>query len=148
MRTRYRFRHEWHVAATTDAVRELLQDVQGYGAWWPNVRVLADTSTERRRGAELEVRAPIGYRTRISLTESVTNRDELRALVGGDLAGWCAWRILGARGGTRVALEQDVDVRAPLLRLASPLLHHRLAGQHSAVMRAAEQGMRRALGDG
>ena len=51
MRTLYRFSHEWQVAATTDAVRALLEDVPGYGAWWPRVRVVGDASTETRRAA-------------------------------------------------------------------------------------------------
>ena len=146
MRTLYRFSHEWQVAATTDAVRALLEDVPDYGAWWPRVRVVGDASTETRRAARLEVRAPLGYRIRFSITESVTTREELRALLAGDLDGWCVWRVTPVPGGTRVVFAQEVEARSRLLRLASPLLHHALAAQHARVMRGAETGMRRALG--
>ena len=145
MRTLYRFSHEWQVAATTDAVRALLEDVPGYGAWWPRVRVVGDASTETRRAARLEVRAPLGYRIRFSNTESVTTREELRALLAGDLDCWCVWRVTPVPGGTRVVFAQEVEARSRLLRLASPLLHHALAAQHARVMRGAETGMRRAL---
>lgn len=147
MRTHYRFGQEWVVRARPDAVLALLQDVPGYGAWWPGVRVLGDVSTATRRAAELEVRAPAGYRIRFTLTESVTAHDELRGLIRGDLEGWCGWRITPARGGTRVGFAQEVEVRSRLLRLASPLLHHQLAAQHGRLVRAAGVGMRRALAD-
>lgn len=145
MRTHYRFGHEWVVQARPDAVLALLEDVPGYGAWWPGVRVLGDRSTPSRRAAELEVRAPAGYRIRFTLTESVTAQDELRGLLRGDLEGWCAWRIITARDGTRVVFAQEAEARARLLRLASPLLHHQLAAQHERLLRASERGMRRAL---
>lgn len=147
MRTHYRFGDEWLVAARPDAVLALLTDVAGYGAWWPGVRVLGDISTRSRRAAALEVRAPLGYRIRFTIAESVVERGELRAIVGGDLEGWCMWRVSPARGGTRVVFAQQVEARSRFLRLASPLLHHRLAGQHTALLRAAADGMRRALAD-
>ncbi|GEK79247.1 SRPBCC family protein [Agrococcus baldri] len=148
MRTHYRFGHEWQVQARPDAVRALLEDVAGYGAWWPGLRVLADASTPSRRAARLEVRAPLGYRIRFTLTESSVDRHELRALLRGDLEGWCMWRVVATRGGSRVVFAQEVEARSRLLRLASPLLHHRLAGQHAALLGAAADGMRRALADG
>ncbi|MEV7527027.1 SRPBCC family protein [Agrococcus sediminis] len=145
MRSRYRFDHDWHLDTGADAVLALLEDVPGYGRWWPGVRVLDAAPAARARAADLEVRAPAGYRIRISIAEEARADDELRASIRGDLDGWSAWRVRPEGVGTRVAFAQEVDARKPLLRLASPVLHRVLAAQHAAVMRRAEQGMRAAL---
>lgn len=151
MRTHYRFDHAWHVDAAADALLALLEDVRGYGAWWPAVRVTGGSSTAGIRAADLEVRAPLGYRLRITLREeeaaegAEARHGELRAAVGGDLEGWCSWRVTPDGGGSHVDFAQEVEVRARPLRAASPLLHGAFARQHAAVIRSAERGMRRVL---
>lgn len=154
MRTHYRFGQEWQLQARADAVLALLRDVPGYERWWPGVRVLGDASTPDARGAHLEVRAPLGYRIRVTITEQAgteqadtapASADQLRVAMTGDLEGWATWRVRPVPGGTRVLFAQEVEARRPLLRALSPLLHNRLAAQHNRVMRDAEQGMRTAL---
>lgn len=144
MRTDYRFDHAWHVGATPDAVMALLEDVRGYGAWWPAVRVTGGSPGEPR-SADLKVRAPLGYRLRITLTEQERLPGELRAAIGGDLDGWSSWRVTPEGDGSRVDFAQAVEVRGGLLRAASPLLHGLFARQHAAVMRSAEHGMHAAV---
>lgn len=139
----YRFHHAWSVTADAIAVRALAEDVAGYGAWWPAVRVLEATGGPRRSGV-VEVRPPLGYRIRIRLTEQPSTEHELRAAVSGDLEGWCAWSIRAEGPVTRVAFDQAVVARALPLRLARPA-RRLLEGQHAAVLRAAETGMRAAL---
>ncbi|ROR65698.1 SRPBCC family protein [Agrococcus jenensis] len=152
MRTHYRFDHAWQLDAAPEAVLALLEDLSGYGAWWPAVRVTGGSLTAGARTADLEVRAPLGYRLRITLAEDAHEAGgeplphELRAAISGDLQGWCAWRVEPEGVGTRVAFAQEVQVRQRVLRALSPLLHGALARQHGAVMRSAEAGMRRALG--
>jgi hypothetical protein len=143
MRTHYRFDHSWHVDAGADAVLALLEDVGGYGAWWPAVRVTG--GSDAARTADLEVRAPLGYRLRITLTEQEPRPAELRAAISGDLDGWSSWRVTPEGGGSRVDFAQEVEARSRTLRAASPLLHGLFARQHAAVMRSAERGMRAAL---
>lgn len=147
MCTHYRFDAEWVVHAGADAVRALVRDVPGYGAWWPGVRVVGDATTAAGPAARIEVRAPAGYRIRCTIAAEIVEPDELRARITGDLDGWVAWRLDAEPAvdgaGTRVRFTQEVEVRSRLLRLASPLLHRQLAGQHDRVMRAAERGMRR-----
>jgi hypothetical protein len=150
MRTHYRFDHSWQVDAGADAVLALLEDVRGYGAWWPAVRVTGGSLAAGARTADLDVRAPLGYRLRITLTESAPAGNprapvELRAAIAGDLDGWCSWRVEPEAGGTRIQFTQEVEVRARLLRAVSPLLHGVLARQHAAVVRSAERGLRAAL---
>ena len=150
MRSHYRFDHSWHVEASPDAVLAVLEDVRGYGAWWPAVRVTGGSLPAGARTADLEVRAPLGYRLRITLTEQEQEQDErrphqLRAAIAGDLEGWCSWRVTPESAGTRVEFAQEVEARARLLRVASPLLHRVFARQHGAVMSSAEQGLRTAL---
>lgn len=143
MRTRFRFDHAWHVEAGADAVLALLEDVPGYARWWPGVRVVDGRAVPGAREARLVVRAPLGYRIRITIREAARHRGELRATISGDLEGWCAWCVTGEGARSRVDFTQQVEVRAPLLRAASRLLHGPLARQHGAVMRAAADGMRR-----
>lgn len=151
----YRFHHAWVVRADADAVRRLVDDVAGYGAWWRSVRVLGgdlgspSLASQGSRSGELEVRPPLGYRIRIRLEElpsasAAGAEDELRASVSGDLEGWCAWRLAPAPRGTAVFFDQEVVARALLLRLARPV-RPLLQAQHAAVLRHAEAGMRRAL---
>ena len=154
MRTHYRFDHSWHVGAGADAVLALLEDVRGYGAWWPAVQVTGGShgagsrsagSHSAARAADLEVRAPLGYRLRITLTEQEGRPGELHAAISGDLGGWSSGRVTPEGGGSRVDFAQEVEVRGRALRAASPLLHGLFARQHAAVMRSAAQGMRAAL---
>lgn len=153
MRMHYRFDHTWRVDAARDAVLALLEDVRAYGSWWPAVRVTGGSVGPSGRSADLEVRAPLGYRLRITLTEQHEAAGQpgradpgaLRAAIGGDLEGWCSWRVAPDGVGTRIDFAQEVEVRQPLLRLASPLLHGAFARQHAAVIRAAESGLRTAL---
>ncbi|MCR8670073.1 SRPBCC family protein [Agrococcus sp. HG114] len=146
-RAHYRFEHSWLVDAGADAVLALLEDVGGYGRWWPGVRATGSRAAPGAREAALVVRAPLGYRIRFALREAGRTADELRATMSGDLAGSCSWRVRPEAGGTRVHFEQEVEAKAPLLRLASLLLHRALAAQHALVMRRAARGMRRALAD-
>lgn len=148
MLTHYRFDSEWAVQASPDAALALLEDVPGYGEWWSGVRVLADASTGDGRAARLEVRAPLGYRIRFTLSETAASDGELLARIAGDLEGWCRWRVASAGDGATVRFAQEVEARSRLLRLASPLLHRLLAAQHTALLRAAAEGMQRELGTG
>lgn len=145
MRSHYRFGHAWHVAAAPERVRALVEDVGRYGEWWPAVRVLRGGGAPGSRTAEAVIAAPLGYALRIRLAEAAPRGDELRAAIAGDLEGWCAWWLVPRGDGTAVRFAQEVEVRAPLLRLASPLAHRALARQHGAVLRAAADGMRAAL---
>ncbi len=153
MPARYRFGHAWHVDAAPGRVRALLEDVARYDAWWPAVRVVGgdartDAGTDAgmdARTARLVVTAPLGHRLRIRLVEAAPRDRELRAAIHGDLEGWCAWRVEPDGDGSLVRFAQHVEARAPLVRLATPLLRRALERQHAAVMRAAADGMRAAL---
>jgi hypothetical protein len=147
MRTHYRFDHAWRVDAAPDAVLDLLEDVRRYGEWWPAVQVTGGSLAAPARTADLEVRAPLGYRLRITVTEqgSSGDQDELRAAISGDLEGWCSWRVTPDGVCTRIDFAQEVEVRQRVLRAASPLLHGAFARQHAAVIRSAESGLRTAL---
>ena len=148
MPARYRFGHAWHVDAAPERVRALLEDVARYDAWWPAVRVVDGSAPEAgtgARAARLVVTAPLGHRLRIRLVEAPPRDRELRATIRGDLEGWCAWRVEPDGDGSLVRFAQHVEARAPLVRLATPLLRRVLERQHAAVMRAAADGMRAAL---
>lgn len=148
MRTRYRFDHSWHVDAVPDAVLALLEDVAGYERWWPGLCALGGrAAAPGPREAELEVRAPAGYRIRLTLRETAARSGELRARIAGDLDGWCAWRVTPDGPGARVDFSQEVEARRPLLRLGSALLRGALQRQHARVMERAAAGMREALAD-
>ena len=64
----------------------------------------------------------------------------------GDTGTWRRLNTLSPEGaGSRIDFAQEVEVRGPVLRAASPLLHGVFARQHAAVMWSAEHGMRAAL---
>ena len=91
MRTHYRFDHAWQLDAAPEAVLALLEDLSGYGAWWPAVRVAGGSPDAGARTAHLEVRAPLSYRLRITLAEDAHEGGgerlphELRAAISGEI---------------------------------------------------------------
>ncbi|MGK5734064.1 SRPBCC family protein [Streptomyces sp. URMC 124] len=146
---RYRFHGAWPLAAPPDAVYAQLEAVEGYPAWWPQIREVhrADAATGTAR-----VRSFLPY----DLTVAVRARRHdpaarvLEIAMTGDIEGWARWTVLpSGPAGCAARFEQDVEARKPLLRRLALPARPLFVANHAWMMRAGRRGLRALLaGDG
>ncbi|GHA80252.1 SRPBCC family protein [Streptomyces termitum] len=137
---RYRFRSVWRLAAPPDEVYRVLERAEEYPRWWPQVRSVAPrgatTGTARFRSLlpyDIEVTA-----------RALRHDPAARVLeigLGGDLEGWARWTVLADGTGSRALYEQEVEVRARLLRLLSLPGRPLFRANHALMMRAGRRGL-------
>jgi hypothetical protein len=65
----------------------------------------------------------------------------LETTIDGDLRGWVRWRLGEVDGGTRLRLEQQVEVSGGLLGLASYAARPLLRWNHDRMMTGARMGL-------
>ncbi|MFD9488543.1 SRPBCC family protein [Streptomyces sp. NPDC059991] len=136
----YRFRSVWHLPAPTAAVFAVLERVERYPHWWPQIREV--TAVDGRTGTA-RFRSLLPYDLVVTARER--RRDEaagvLEVAMSGDLEGWARWTLSACGGGTHAVYEQEVEVRKPLMRrLAVPGRPVFLAN-HALMMRAGRRGL-------
>ncbi|MFD3533157.1 SRPBCC family protein [Streptomyces sp. NPDC058664] len=137
---RYRFRSVWRLAAPPDAVYAVLERAEEYPRWWPQVRevVPVDDTTGTAR-----FRSLLPYE--IVVTARALRRDPagrvLEVGLGGDLEGWACWTVGPEGTGTRVVYEQEVEVRARLLRALAVPGRPVFRVNHALMMRGGRRGL-------
>lgn len=140
---RYRFTHPCTVAAPRERVQALLVDLEHYPRWWPQVRAVLKVDDDH---AVVVVRSRLPYALELHLHAVTRDPDLLEVGIDGALRGWSRWRLYDeGPEATRLLFEQEVTVRAPLLRVGSWLARPLLVWNHARMMRGAEEGIRRAL---
>lgn len=137
----FRFQHRWALDAPADRVYAVLADVEGYAAWWPQVR-----SAERVDGesGRTTIRSLLPYSLDLVLRREVEDPVQglLRVSLGGDLEGWCQWRVAGGPGRSTVAdFEQEAVVTPPLLARTAALTAPLLRANHAWMMRSGRTGL-------
>ncbi|MFC9796317.1 SRPBCC family protein [Streptomyces sp. NPDC057695] len=136
----YRFRSVWRLAAPPDAVYAVLERADEYPRWWPQVRevVPVDDTTGTAR-----FRSLLPYD--LVVTARALRRDPrarvLEIGLGGDLEGWARWTLAPDGAGTRVLYEQEVEVRARLLRALAVPGRPLFRANHALMMRAGRRGI-------
>lgn len=139
--THYRFRDEQVVEAPRAAVHATLLDLEHYPDWWPQVRAVLKIDDDN---AVVLVRSALPYRLELHLRAVRRDPDRLEVAIGGALEGWSRYRLYDeGPNRTRLLFEQEVQVRAPMLRLGSWLARPLLLWNHARMMRGAEEGLRR-----
>ncbi|MFE0644989.1 SRPBCC family protein [Streptomyces sp. NPDC058877] len=137
---RYRFRCVWRLPAPPDAVYAVLERVEEYPRWWPQVRevVPLDDTTGAAR-----FRSVLPYD--LLVTARALRRDPVTRVLevglGGDLEGWARWTLAPEGGGTRALYEQEVEVRARLLRVLAVPGRLPFRANHALMMRAGRRGL-------
>ncbi|MBM7173807.1 polyketide cyclase [Streptomyces sp. G44] len=136
----YRFRSLWDLPGTPAEAYAVLERVEDYPLWWPQVREA--TSDDGRNGV-FRFRSFLPYDLVVTARER--RRDPaagvLEITMAGDLEGWARWTVTGGPRGTCARYDQEVEVRRSLMRrLAVPgrpvfLLNHAL------MMRAGRRGL-------
>jgi uncharacterized protein YndB with AHSA1/START domain len=137
---RYRFRSIWQLAAPPDAVYTVLERVEEYPRWWPQVRevVTVDEFTGTAR-----FRSLLPYD--LVVTAEAQRRDPvagvLEVSLRGDLEGWARWTVTSRGTGTRAVYEQEVEVTSPLMRRLAIPGRPVFRANHALMMRAGRRGL-------
>ncbi|MEV7671345.1 SRPBCC family protein [Streptomyces sp. NPDC000963] len=139
-RYRYRFRCVWRLAAPPDRVYAVLERAEDYPRWWPQVREVVphdETSGTAR------FRSLLPYD--LVVTVRALRRDPaarvLEVGLGGDLEGRARWTLAPEGTGTRVLYEQEVEVRARLLRVLAVPGRPVFRANHALMMRGGRRGL-------
>lgn len=140
--TPFRFTDSWQVDAPAAAVHEVLEDVEHYPEWWP--QVVACLKTGEDEGVVL-CRSSLPYTLELRISLLRRTPRVLESRVTGDLDGWVRWRLEPLGHGTRVHFEQEVEVRGVLLTFASYAARPALRWNHARMMAGARGGLHRLL---
>lgn len=141
----WRFRRDWIVAASPDAVYAVCADIDAYPTWWPEIRSIQRIDAD---SGVAVIRSVLPYRLHLRMTREVDDPVERRLRTGlaGDLTGWAEFHIEPAAAGrSAVAYRQEVEVTVPVFGRVAPLLGPILRANHAAMMRSCERGLARAL---
>ncbi|NJP48954.1 polyketide cyclase [Streptomyces sp. SBST2-5] len=137
----YRFRSLWTLSAPAPVVYRVLERIEEYPRWWPQVREvvrLDDTS------GLVRIRSVLPVELRATLHEGRRDPETgiLEVGLSGDIDGWARWTVtrLGP-GGSLARYEQEVDVRKPLLRRLAVPARPVFRMNHALMMRAGRRGL-------
>lgn len=142
---------EWHLAAPPGAVWAVLEAVEDWPRWWPEIRrvKLLQAGGDNDEGAVRRTwwtsRLPYGFV--IDLVTRAADKPHLLAVeASGDLAGMGRWEIAAIPVGVRVRYTWQVAPRKAWMRWLAPLFAPLFAWNHHAVMKDGAAGMARRLG--
>ncbi|MFK0228651.1 SRPBCC family protein [Streptomyces sp. NPDC090303] len=139
-RNRYRFRCVWGLAAPPDAVYAVLERAEDYPRWWPQVREvvpLDDTTGTARFRSLLPYDLVVTVHARLRDPAARV----LEVGLGGDLEGWARWTLTPEGTGTHALYEQEVEVRARLLRALAVPGRPLFRANHALMMRGGRRGL-------
>ncbi|GAB2968054.1 SRPBCC family protein [Nocardioides montaniterrae] len=141
MRAAYDFTTQWLVPAPIADVARVLDDLEHYPEWWPQVRAVASLGPTTAR---VLCRSALPYTLDLVLEAVSRTPPTLEVAVGGDLEGTVRWHLSAVAGGTRMLFEQHVEVGGALA-LASYAARPVLTWNHHRMMAGAERGLRERL---
>jgi len=139
-RNHYRFRSEWRLPATPDAVYAALEDLEHYPDWWREVRTVEQVD---ERTARLTCRATLPYDLVFTTQQARRDPDArvLEATLRGDLDGFSRWTISAEGDGALAVFEEEVEAMKPLLRALAPVARPVFRLNHSLMMRHGRSGL-------
>ncbi|MEU6276207.1 SRPBCC family protein [Streptomyces populi] len=142
--THYRFRTVWELPAPPADVYAVLERVEAYPRWWPQVREVRPVD---EHSAVIRIRSVLPYD--ITVTARTARRDPeacvLEIGMSGDLDGWARWTLAAAGPGTRARYDQEVHVTTPLLRRLAVPGRPFFRANHALMMRAGRRGLQARL---
>ena len=150
-RPRYALTTEWVLAASIDAVWDVLAAPEEWPEWWRYLDSVAllqagdadDIGAVRRYTWS----SPLHYRLTFDMTTTAWRRpDRIDGIASGDLCGAGHWRLRRAGETTRVRYAWTVTPGKRWMNALAPLLAPIFVWSHDAVMRAGGRGLARRLG--
>lgn len=140
----YRFRTLWVLDAPPDRVYAVLERAEEYPLWWPQVREAARTPSGDGRA---RFRSVLPYDLLVTARQlrGDPRAGVLETELSGDLEGWARWTVAAHGDGTHALFEQQVTVRARLLRLLAVPGRPLFRANHWLMMRGGLRGLRARL---
>ncbi len=142
--TFYRFQSEWMLEASRERVFEALRDLEGYVAWWPEVKEVKRITEGR---FEVVARATLPYELRFITSQSVLDERMgiIEAGLRGDLNGFSRWTLSQRNGHTAAVFDEEVHTGKRLLNVLAPVARPAFRYNHTLMMRHGQEGLRRLL---
>jgi uncharacterized protein YndB with AHSA1/START domain len=137
----FRFAHRWELPAPADRVYAALADVEGYAAWWPQVRTVHRVDAD---SGHTTIRSVLPYSLDLVLRREVEDPGGrlLRVALSGDLEGWCQWTVSERGSGASAAdFAQEAVVTPALLARTAALTGPLLRANHAWMMRSGRAGL-------
>ena len=134
----YTFGERWVVPASPEAVHAVLEDVEHYSRWWPQIRATVRISDEQGLVA---CRSVLPYTLHLHLTAVHRRPDLLETAIDGDLVGSVRWLIEPHGDGTDLRFEQDVVVAGRALAVGSYMGRPVLRWNHHRMMLGCQEGL-------
>lgn len=138
--TRYRFRSLWPLPVPPGTAYEVLERVEDYPRWWPQVREV--TRRDDTSGV-LRIRSVLPYD--LTFTAHAVRRDRaagvLQTAMTGDIDGWARWTVTAEGSGTLARYDQVVEVHKALLRRFAVPGRPVFLANHRLMMRAGRRGL-------
>jgi hypothetical protein len=137
----YRFRSTWSVPERPCDVYPVLQDLDRYPLWWPEVKAVTPGATGK---STVLIRALLPYSLRFTMSQGAgdAGTGTLESQMEGDLTGWSRWTLTGRAGGSSLLFEEDVGVGKRSLRILAPVARPLFRLNHTVMMRRGQKGLR------
>ena len=139
--THYVFRSVWQVQADVDDVIAVLNDLESYPAWWPEIRTVRPLGGDR---FEVVARSFLPYELRF-VSEAAADEPSpgvINARLSGDMEGTVRWTVEEVDAGCRLVYDQEVTTHKRLLNVMAPVARPGFKANHAVMMRHGERGLR------
>ena len=137
----YRFVSHWQLNAPPADVFGILEALETYPAWWPEIRLVEVIAPDSTR---ITARSLLPYDLAFVTRKSRRDVDALvmEATMTGDLEGFSRWTLRADGAATTAVFEEEVITRKPLLRRLALVARPAFRANHTLMMRHGEQGLR------
>jgi hypothetical protein len=139
--THYVFRSIWRVPARPADVMSVLNDLETYPAWWPEMREVRSLGGNR---FEVVARSFLPYELRCVSEEEPGQPKPgiIEARLSGDMEGTVRWTVEEVEDGCRLVYDQEVSTNKRLLNVMAPVARPAFKVNHALMMRHGEAGLR------
>lgn len=139
--THYVFRSVWHVRAPRPDVMAVLDDLQSYPAWWPEIREVRVLGARR---FEVVARSFLPYELRFTTDAEVVDLAAgiIAVRLSGDMEGTMRWTVTEEGDGCRLVYDQEVTTHKRLLDALAPVARPGFRVNHALMMRHGQAGLR------
>ena len=139
--THYVFRSVWQVQADLADVMAVLNDLESYPAWWPEIRSVRLLGGDR---FEVVARSFLPYELRF-VSEAAPDEPRpglINARLSGDMEGTVRWTVEQVDASCRLVYDQEVTTHKRLLNVMAPVARPGFKANHAVMMRHGERGLR------